>query len=117
MQINGAHLATAFAPKPLELQEQGRKPVTIEAEANFNIEDETSAQIQTNTPPVQAAIGVNDAQQARFVRSFATNDEASTSPPPNDTLSRKPLSQGVQQYLQIADLQNKPVESILDEIV
>lgn len=42
MQINGAHFATAFAPKPLELQEQTRKPVTIDASGSFKLEDDAS---------------------------------------------------------------------------
>ncbi|NOQ93620.1 MAG: hypothetical protein GQ547_03170 [Methylophaga sp.] len=116
MQINGAHLATAFAPKPITLQEQVRKPVTIDAISSFKLEDKPSPQEKVNTPASQAAITVNDGQQARFIRFFSTSDEVS-SPTQKESASPRPLPQGVQQYLQVSNLQNQPAQTYLDEIV
>jgi len=117
MQINGAHLATVFAPKPVELQEQTRQPVTIDAVASFKLGDEPSPQTKVDVQQsAQAEISVNDSQQARFVRFFSASDEAS-SPTQREPSGPKPLPQGVQQYLQIADLQNPSEKSVLDEIV
>jgi len=113
MQINGAHLATVFAPKPLELQEQTRKPVTIDASSSFKVEDEPSSRVNSGRPSTQADIRANDSQQSRFVRFFATNDELSTS----TKGPSQQLPQGVQQYIQVADLQGAPPEATIDEIV
>jgi len=116
MQINGAHLATAFAPKPLELQEQTRKPVTIDATASFKLDDAAASQVKAAPQAQQVEINVNEGQQARFVRFFSTSDELSSSTQKTAS-SAPPLPQGVQQYLQIAELQNSPTQSIVDEIV
>jgi len=116
MQINGAHLATVFAPKPVALQEQTRQPVTIDAVASFKLGDEPSPQAKVDAQSAQAEISVNDSQQARFVRFFSASDEVS-SPTQSDASGPKPLPQGVQQYLQIAELQNQSEQSVLDEIV
>jgi len=116
MQINGAHLATVFAPKSLELQEQTRKPVTIDATSSFKIEDEASSKVEAESQSIQAAITVNDGQQAQFVRFFATGNEASH-PPQGVYSSATPLPQGVQQYIQIASLQSELRQSVVDEIV
>jgi len=116
MQINGAHLATAFAPKPLELQEQTRKPVTIDASPNFKLEDDASAQVKSEAQTVQASITVNDGQQARFVRFFAASDDVSSNSQ-QESPSFRPVPQGIQQYNQIANIQNQPEKTYLDEIV
>lgn len=116
MQINGAHLATAFASKPLELQEQARKPVMIDATSSFKLEDEASSQVEAESQSVQAAITVNDGQQAQFVRFFSASDDFS-SRPQKEPSSATPLPQGVEQYLQVASLQTEPNQSSLDEIV
>lgn len=115
MQINGAHLATVFSPKPTELQEPVRKPVTIDAEPSFKLENEPSPQA-VDTQTVAAEIRVNDGQQARFVRFFSVSDDLS-SKPSKERLNSTPLPQGVEQYLQVASLQTEPNQSYLDEIV
>jgi len=117
MQINGAHLASVFAPKSLELQEPARKPVTIDASSSFKLDDEPNSQAKPESQAVQAAITVNDGQQAKFVRFFAARDEASSSTQQNLPSQTLPLAQGVQQYRQVADLQSEPARTVLDEIV
>jgi len=116
MQINGAHLATVFSPKPTELQEPVRKPVTIDAEPSFKLENERSSQAKVDTQAVAAEIRVNDGQQARFVRFFSVSDDPS-SKSSKAPLNSTPLPQGVEQYLQVASLQTEPNQSYLDEIV
>lgn len=64
----------------------------------------------------QAEIVVNDGQQARFVRFFATSDEVSSSSQQASPPFR-PLPQGIQHYNQIANIQNQPEKTYLDEIV
>lgn len=78
MEVNGAHFATAFAPKLITLQEQTREPVTINVESDFKLDDKPLPQGQVAPQEDQAAIAIKDGQQARFIRFFSTNDEVSS---------------------------------------
>ena len=109
MQINGAHLATAFAPKSIELEQPTRAPIIIDA-TSFDI-DEQSKPVLESQETQQARI-VNDEQQARFIRLFSTAAEPSV----NDSKSQS-LPKGVQQYLQVAQLNSDDGQQLLDERV
>jgi len=120
MQIDGAHLATAFAPKPSALQEQKRAPVTIDAIANFAVEAEPSSQKKTVYPRAdQAVIRAEDSQQAQFIRFFSTT-ERSSADTTNQSSANSPqpvLPQSVQHYKQIDELSTEPSQTLVDETV
>jgi len=103
MQINGAQLASVFSPKLLELQDNTRKPVTIDLKATLEVYDQSTTPYLIKIMPLnQASIMVNDQQQAQFVHFFAVSDLPLTN---KDTtkVSVANLSNGVQQYLQVGD--------------
>jgi hypothetical protein len=71
MQINGGQFATAFSPKSLELQDNARKPVTIDVQAILERDAASTSSYPVKiVPPSQASIMVSDQQQAQFVRFF-----------------------------------------------
>ena len=122
MQINGGQFATALYPKSLELQDNARKPVTIDVKANLELNDESS---NSNSypvkivPPSQESIRVNDQQQAQFVRFFSASDLPSPLNNKDITLqaSVAKLPNGVQQYLQVAATSLEFQQRLLDETV
>jgi len=120
MQINGGQLSSVFSPKLLELQDNARKPVTIDLKAILEIDDQSTTLYPAKiVPPSQASIMVNDQQQARFVRFFSVSDLPS--PLTNKdtaTLSNiTKLPNGVQQYLQVAATSLEFQQKLLDETV
>lgn len=120
MQINGAQLASVYPQKLLQLQDNTRKPVTIDVKASIEFDATSSDFYPVKVmPPSQASIRVNDQQQAQFVRFFSVND--STSPLTNrETISQASLAKlpnGVQQYLQVAATSLEFQQSLLDETV
>lgn len=122
MQINGAQLATAFSPKSLVLQDNARKPVTIDIKASLEVNDEPNRSDPTSAKIVQsnqAPIMVNEQQQARFVRFFSVNDFSASSPRQN-TVAQKSnniLPQGVQAYLKVEATNLESRIRLLDETV
>ena len=116
MQINSAHFATTFLPKPTDCQETSRAPVTIEATAIR--EEKLSTPVSVSNRQAQPAITFNDLQQSRFVRLFATVNEPSASNEYQSQSAFSPLPRGVQHYLQVADLASKPdSDRLFDETV
>lgn len=120
MQINSAHLASIYPPKLLELQDNTRKPVTIDVKASVEFDADLNSPSSTKiVPPNQAAIRVNDQQQAQLVRFFSVNDLSSpmTSIDTPSQASYAKLPNGVQQYLQVAATSLEFQQSLLDETV
>lgn len=114
MQINGNSFSSGYVPKTAaELQrEVVRPPVIIDAETS-----------STNTRPLlpaateasafQAQLGQENDRQARFVRLFADNAAQDVS-----SFDPEALPQGVQQYLQIANLETASGQQrLFDELV
>ena len=116
MQINGAHLATTFLPKPTDCQESFSTPVIIEAAARRDEKIFTPVTVsERQTPP---AITLNDIQQSRYVRLFATANEPSSHHDYQSRSGFSSLPRGVQQYLQVADLKSKSgSDRLFDETV
>jgi hypothetical protein len=121
MQINGAQLATVFSPKLLALQNDARKPVTIDVKANVEFDAaSTGSSPATFAPSIsQSSILLNEQQQARFVRFFSASDLPS--PLDNKDMTSQAsvakLPNGVQQYLQVAATSNEFQQGLLDETV
>lgn len=123
MQIHGAQLATAFSLRSSVLQDDARKPVTIDVKASLELNDEANnsslASATKIVSPSQASIMVNDQQQARFVRFFSVNDfspSSSSQDSPLQTIFAS-LPKGVQQYLNVEATSLESQQSLLDEIV
>ncbi|PHS70627.1 MAG: hypothetical protein COB23_02820 [Methylophaga sp.] len=112
MQINGAHLTTAFIPKSFGFQDKVRAPVTIDVIAKFDIEAPSQS---TSTQSFQQVTAINDPQQSRFVRLLATTNNTTTNTDQSSS-ALIPLPRSVQQYLQIANL-NSENQRLLDETV
>ncbi len=115
MQINGAQLANLYVSKPTGIEDKARAPVVIDGKS-FEVEK------GDQSPPViarsvrQGAISFNDAQQSRFIRSFSARDELSSAGS-QQVIKSLPLPQGVQQYLQVAQMPNENNQKLLDETV
>lgn len=110
MQINGAHLSTVFAPKPIGLEQEKRAPITFDAE-KLTIDEQSTSPVIKET---QEERTVNDFQQSRFVRLFSTESEPSSNANQPSSL---PLPKGVQQYLQVEQLNSNDDQQLLDESV
>ncbi len=112
MQINGASLSTAFFARTNEVREPVRPPVVIDVE----VQERRSRPIlpaTTEASPFQTALTTEEgSRQARFVRLFAEDDVSSSS-----DSERRALPRGVEQYLQIADLDVEPEARLFDESV
>lgn len=121
MQINSGQFATTLAPRSLELQDNARKPVTIDLKASLELDDATSTRSYPVkiVPPSQASIMVNDQQQARFVRFFSANDLPSpiSNKDATSQTNFSKLPNGVQQYLQVAATSLQFQQSLFDETV
>jgi hypothetical protein len=118
MQINGGQLATALSPKTLELQDNARKPVTIDSKARLELNDaSTSSSPVKMVPPSQASIMVNDQQQAQFVRFFSANTSPINNKDITSQASVAKLPNGVQQYLQVIATSLEFQQRLLDETV
>lgn len=115
MQINGAQLANLFVSKPSGSEEKARAPVIIEGES-FKLESPLQQAPVVARSISQETILFNNAQQARFVRSFSTRDE-SPSADNQQLINTSPLPQGVQQYLQVAQIPDENNQQLLDETV
>lgn len=119
MQINGAQLATAFSPKSSVLQDNARKPVTIDVKPSLELDNEqnnsTSSLTQIEAPS-QASIMAKDRLQARLVRFFSVNDFSRHSTSQN-TSPQTSLPQGVQHYLKVEATRFESQQSLLDETV
>jgi len=120
MQINGDQFAKAVYPKSLELQDNARKPVTIDVKASLELNDASTTTYPVKiVPPSQASIMLNDQQQAQFVRFFSPS--ALASPLNNkDIISQASVAKlpnGVQQYLQVAATSLEFQQRLLDETV
>jgi len=115
MQINSAPFSTLNISRPTELQDKARAPVTIDA-TSFAVENDTAQDRPVTSSVSQQGIAFNDAQQARFIRSFSITEEPSAN---NQDGNKTPpsLPQGVQQYIQTASISNEPAQSLLDETV
>ncbi|HEC60379.1 hypothetical protein LCGC14_0897160 [marine sediment metagenome] len=124
MQINSGQFASVFPQKLLEPQDNARKPVTIDVKANVEFDGISTADSSTKIAAFRtsdAAIRVNEQQQAQFIRFFSINESSSSlintdKQTPSQT-NLVQLPKGVQQYLQVAatDLQIK--QNLLDETV
>jgi len=113
MQINSAPFSTLNISRPTELQDKARAPVTIDA-TSFAVENDTAQERPVTSSIGQQGIAFNDAQQARFIRSFSITEEPSAN---NQDRNPPSLPQGVQQYIQTASISNEPAQSLLDETV
>ncbi len=111
MQIDGAYFSAVVAPKPLSLEHSKRQPVTIDANT-FEIEPASKAPVLYVES--QQVTEVKDNQQAQFVRLFSTEAEPSSN---EKQSTAQPLPKGVQQYLQIEQLNSNNTEPLLDEHV
>jgi hypothetical protein len=115
MQINGTQLASLFISKPIGTETNARTPVVIDGNS-FKIEADDNSN-RTNIRPVrQEDISANNAQQARFIRSFSINDEPSSATSPS-SIQTQSLPKGVQQYLQVSKISNERAQQLLDETV
>jgi hypothetical protein len=115
MQINGSTLSTAFTPRSSEAREPVRPPIIIDAEPRSR-NARPLLPAATETSRFQTALTIDDGQderQARFVRLFADNNQPETL----DFVAEEALPRGVQQYLQIANLDTEPQQRLFDEIV
>lgn len=115
MQINGAHLSTAFALKPNEHEEKSRSPIVIDVAPEFQLpENEQAIKVATYIPPTTA---IDEQQQARFVRLFSFSSGQLTQAEDNNQQIPRTLPHGVQQYLQIATLGSDDNQRLFDETV
>lgn len=123
MQINGGQFATTLYPKSLELQDNVRKPVTIDVKARLEVNDVASTSLGRVkiVPASQASIMVNEQQQAQFVRFFSASALPLPSPLNNKEITSQAsvakLPNGVQQYLQVAATSLEFQQRLLDETV
>ncbi|OUR64632.1 hypothetical protein A9Q79_04850 [Methylophaga sp. 42_25_T18] len=111
MQINGGQVTSAFSPKTFGLEDKARPPVVIDAPSTFNVSQSKS--LVNTSAIVTPASNVQSQQQSRFVRTFATQSEPSTST--DEGLRKLPV--GVQQYLQVSQLSSEVSQRLLDETV
>ena len=114
MQIDGDYLSEIVAPKPFSLENSKRQPITIDAET-FEIEQPSNkSKLAVFTVESQQVNEARDNQQAQFVRLFSTE----SAPSSNEKQSAaQPLPKGVQQYLQIEQLNSNDGQPLLDERV
>ncbi len=115
MQINGTQVATLFISKPRGSENNTRTPVVIDGNS-FKIERDDSSNSPNTRPIRQEQINSNNAQQARFIRSFSINDEPSSATS-QSSIQTQSLPKGVQQYLQVSKISNEQAQQLLDETV
>ena len=114
MQINGSLLSTAFIARGHDARESIRPPVIIDAEPRPSREPRPLLPATTEASPFQAALSTaEDEQQQRFVRLFSQTTENEQV----DLRTETALPRGVQQYVQIAQLETEPQQRLFDEIV
>ena len=111
MQIDGAYFSAIVTPKPFALEHTKRQPITIDAET-FELEQPSKSPVLTVES--QQVNETKDKQQAQFVRLFSTEAETSSNEKQSVT---QPLAKGVQQYLQIEQLNSDDGLPLLDEHV
>jgi len=111
MQINGGQFTSAFSPKAFGFEDKARPPVVIDVPSTFNLSQNKSI-VNTSTI-VSPASNLQAQQQSRFVRTFATQSD------PSETAENSPrkLPSGVQQYLQVSQLDSEVSQRLLDETV
>ncbi|MDH5358117.1 MAG: hypothetical protein OEY48_03850 [Gammaproteobacteria bacterium] len=116
MQINGAHLAATFLPKPTDCQESFSTPVIIEAAARRD--EKLLTPIVVNERTNQLTATFNDVQRSRFVRMFAMTNDSSANNEYRPQSSVPAMPRGVQHYLQVADMKSgSDNDRLFDETV
>lgn len=119
MQINGAQLTSLFSPKLQALQDNTRKPVTIDVKASLELNDPPSYSALTLGTQIKSSSQVssqtNDLQQAQFVRFFSVNDFAHSST--NQDSRSQVLPQGVQHYLKVEAMSLESQQRFVNERV
>lgn len=115
MQINGAQLANLFVSRPSGPEDKARAPVIIEG-TSFKVENAQQQAPVIARPLSQETILFDNAQQSRFIRSFSARDKPS-SEDSQQVIKSSPLTQAVQQYLQVAQIPDENNQKLLDEMV
>lgn len=116
MQINGAQLANLFVSRPSGLEDKARAPVIIEG-TSFKVENAQQQAPVIARPLSQETILFDNVQQSRFIRSFSASRDEPSSEDSQQVIKSSPLTQAVQQYLQVAQISDENNQKLLDEMV
>ncbi len=118
MQINGTVISSYLPLNSTAVsREQSRPPALIETVSNLEKQKVTFVPVVTQSRSQPAGLSVDDALPERFVRLFARVEPTSVTQ--NQALSRPAvLTNGIEQYLQIAELNiEERQQRLFDEIV
>ncbi len=119
MDINGISIASLYQPQLVE-ERFPRKPVVIDVKPIFETEtNKPQANAQVVIPSSQVDASLQDAQQAQFVRLFASsnaNTERSNLLPVISSNSQQQLPETIQQYI-INTQTYSDSERLFDEMV
>jgi len=115
MQINGVSQSSAFITRSSEAREPVRPPIIIDAEPKAR-EARPLLPAATKASPFQTALTVDverDERQEKFIRLFSENEVDTQAA----SFESNALPRGVEEYLQIADVNSEPQQRLFDEIV
>jgi hypothetical protein len=113
MQINGSLLSTVFIASAQDARDPIRPPIIIDATPSKRA-PRPLLPATTEASPFQTVLSsTEDVQQQRFVRLFAQTTEHERVEFKTETA----LPRGVQQYVQIAQLDIEPQQRLFDESV